>query len=111
MHNFVSYIFSILFHTCILQANLSCHQLVPKNYLSKNYAKNCSNYEQTLIKSLPIRADKPVVVPKHPSPETKSGEYKKYPMAPALAAKSEAFKACLPGNKVAAELSDPCNFP
>ena len=64
-----------------------------------------------MVKVTPIRADKLVVVPNIPSPETKSGEYKKYPMAAALALKSPAFKACLPGNKVAAELSDPCNFP
>ena len=64
-----------------------------------------------LIKSLPIRADKLVVVPNIPSPDIKSGEYKKYPIAAALAPKRLAFKACLPGNKVAAELSDPCNFP
>lgn len=51
--------------------------------------------------------DSAAVDPKAPSPPPKLGSMKKYAPDPAAAARSPAFRACLPGSKRGAEFRIP----
>lgn len=51
------------------------------------------------------------VDPKAPSPPPKLGSMKKYAPEPTVAARSPAFRPCLPGSSRGAEFKIPWSFP
>ena len=64
-----------------------------------------------MVKVTPITEDKSPVVPSIEIPAVKLGSYKKYPIAPTLAAIRLPLRAWRPGSIRGAEFNTPCNFP